>query len=161
MGIPSTDLTDAEILDVIERIESFALASGYFDSVNGHEPKSSPRNGVTCSVWVQTLRPIRASGQGAASVLYALNARVYTSMTQQPFDSIDPTVTAAANYLCAAICADFQLGGADGVRNVDVFGANGVMLGATAGYIEIDRNMFRVMTVTIPILINDAWSFIP
>jgi len=156
------NITDTAISDVFNRIESFALQSGYFDNVNGHEPKSAPAsNGVSCSIWVQSIRPIPTSGLAATSGIITINARIYTSMMSQPFDAIDPNVTAAASYLMGQLSADFQLGGQNGVRAIDLLGAYGFPLSAAAGYVEIDRRMFRVMTITIPVEINDMWAQVP
>lgn len=150
------------INQIFDSIVSMALQSGYFDSVNQHEPKSAPgQPGTTCSVWMQTLRPISSSGLASTSGLMILNIRLYTSMTQQPFDMIDPNVTAATSYLMGQLSAGFQLGGQAGVRAIDLLGAFGVPLAAQAGYVEIDRRMFRVMTLTVPVEVNDMWDQSP
>jgi hypothetical protein len=59
--------------------------------------------------------------------------------------------------MMGAFSGDFDLGGVGGVRYIDLLGSTGTVLGAVAGYIEIDKKMFRVMTMTIPIIINDAF----
>jgi hypothetical protein len=148
---------DAAIADVFDRIISLAMASGRFDQVNQHEPKSSPGRGVTCAVWVQRIRPIRSSGQNAISGVLVLSARIYTNFRSDPPDLIDPNATAAATDLMGSLSGDFELGGVDGVRALDLLGANGQAMEAQAGYIEIDRTYYRVMTITIPVIINDMW----
>lgn len=149
---------DAEVRDVFDRLVSFALESGRFDTVNTYEPKSQPGNGVSMSLWAQDIRPVRASGLNSTSALIIFSGRIYTSMTQQPYDLIDVNVLSAAVYLIGALSMDFELGGADDVRMIDLLGAQGTDLNGKAGYVEIDRHMYRVMTVTIPIIINDMWS---
>lgn len=147
---------------VFDEIVSLALQSGYFEHVNQHEPKSAPgSSGITCSVWIQTLRPIPSSGLSITSGLMILNVRMYTSMTSQPFDAIDPNVTAATSYMMGALSANFQLGGQVGVRAIDLLGAFGIPMAAQAGYVEIDRRMFRVMTLTVPVEVNDMWVQAP
>jgi hypothetical protein len=152
------NFNEAAIAAIFDKTVSYAAASGYFDSVNAHEPKSAPGNGVTCAVWVDRIAPVRSSGLASTSGLLVLMQRVYTNFISQPFDAIDPNVLSAVSWLIGAYSADFDLGGAGGTRNVDLLGAEGVPLAAQAGYIEIDRKMNRVMTVTIPIVVNDMWS---
>jgi hypothetical protein len=152
---------ETAIGEIFDRITSMSLSSGYFDSVNNHEPKSAPGNGVTCSIWAQSIRPVRTSGLAATSGMLILNERIYTSMTQQPFDMIDPNVTAAASYVMGQLSGDFDLGGVANVREIDLLGANGIPLAAVAGYVEIDRKMLRVMTITVPIVVNDMWTQVP
>jgi hypothetical protein len=148
---------DAAINEVIDKIISYALASGRFDSVNGHEPKSAPGNNVTFALWVQSINPARLSGQAATSIVVLFQGRVYIPFTQMPYDMIDPQVLAAVTDLMGTFSGDFDFGGVADVREVDLLGANGTKLSANAGYVEIDRRMYRIMTINIPIVINDAF----
>lgn len=157
----TNNFDEVAINDVISRIESLAMQSGFFDAVNGHEPKSSPGTKTTFSVWVQAVNPIDSSGLNITSCQFILNGRIYHSMTSQPFDRIDPVVTAATSYLMAYLNNSFKLGGADNIRAIDILGMEGTKLSAAAGYVEIDRQMLRVMTLVIPIIINDVWPQSP
>jgi hypothetical protein len=152
---------EQSINDVIDRIASFALVSGYFDEVNGAEPKSSPGTKVTFALWVQNIIPVNSSGLAITSGLFILNGRIYMSMLSKPYELIDPKITTATSYMMASMNTSFQLGGADGVRAIDILGMEGTKLSAQAGYVEIDRQMMRVMTITIPIIINDMWTQSP
>jgi ATP phosphoribosyltransferase regulatory subunit HisZ len=143
---------------VFDKVISFALATGDFDSVNGHEPKSAPGNGITCAVWAQMIEPIRAGGLAMTSGRVTLEQRIYTNFIQQPFDAIDPNVMAAVANLMDAYSGDFNFGGDAEVRNVDLLGAYGTALSAQAGYIDIDKKIYRVMTLTVPVIINDMFA---
>jgi hypothetical protein len=152
------DFGDAQVCDLFDRIQSFALESGRFDAVNTYEPKSQPGNGVSMSLWIQDIRPVRTSGLNSTSALILMSGRIYTSMTQQPYDLIDQNVLSAAVQMIGALSGEFELGGENNVRMVDLLGSNGVPLAGKAGYVEVDRHMYRVMTLDIPIVINDIWS---
>ena len=60
--------------------------------------------------------------------------------------------------LIGAYSGDFDFGGEAGVRAVDLLGMTGTPLAAIAGYIEMDRKMMRVITITLPVVINDLWT---
>src|SRR5260370_37732 len=107
---------------------------------------------------MQLIKPIRTCGMGATSGIVVLMARIYKNFRSEPFDMIDPDVMSATTDMMGAISGDFQFGGAAGVRAVDLLGSSGTALSAQAGYVEIDRQMFRVMTITIPIILNDMFS---
>jgi len=155
----TANFNDEAIDAVFDRIESWAMNSGRFATVNGHEPKSAPQGDVDFALWVQDIQNVgKISGMGAASGLLTLQGRVYVPFLSQPFDAIDPRVLAATNDMMAALCADFDFDGISSVRNIDVFGSTGVKLRAQAGYVEIDRKTFRVMTITIPVIINDMFN---
>ena len=153
----TSQLNDVGVNDVFSRLESYAMSNGRFDAVNGHEPKSAmPGNGITYAVWIQTIRP-GVSGLSATSGLLIFNSRIYKSFTSIPYDAIDPEITAATLDIMAAMSGDFQLGGVNDVRNVDLLGSTGYPLMANAGYVEIDRQMYRCMTIQIPIIMNDLF----
>jgi hypothetical protein len=153
----TAQFNDEAINQVINSIVSYALASGRFDSVNGHEPKSAPGHNVVFALWAQSIRPARLSGLAATSLLVVFQGRVYVPFTQQPYDLIDPEVMAATTDIMGALSGDFNLGADADVREVDLLGANGTPLSAQAGYVEIDRKMYRIMTISIPIVINDGF----
>lgn len=145
------------ISDVIDAVTSHASASGFFDSVQCHEPKSAPGNGLTYAVFLSGLGPARAaSGLTATTARVELTGRIYKPFRTEPEDLIDPGLADAADALFAAYTGDFDLG--SHARNVDVLGAHGAPLGARAGYQTIDKSVFRVLDIAIPIIVNDAWN---
>lgn len=146
-----------ETLAITEAVESHAAASGHFERVNRHEPKNAPGNGLTAAVWVQSIAPLAlASGLATTAALLVVNVRVYSNMLSEPQDAIDPNVADAVDALMRAYSGDFQLDGL--IRNVDLLGQYGPGLSAEAGYLEQDKKMFRVMTITVPLVINDVWE---
>jgi hypothetical protein len=141
---------------VVDAVESHARALGAFDRVNMHEPKVAPGNGITCAVWCDRIVPVRKSGLNSTSVSLIFNLRLFTSMLSEPQDAIDPNLIGALDLLMAAFNGDYELGGL--VREVDIFGMNGVGLNAQAGYVPQDKRIYRVFTITLPLTMNDVWS---
>ena len=145
---------------ILDSLVSDALTTGLFDQVNTHEPKSAPRYGLTCAMWLDSIKPYALmSGLNATSALLIFNARLFTSMLQYPQDAIDPAMIVAVDTLMTKYSGDFTLG--DQVRNVDLLGESGYQLEAQAGYINQDSKLYRVVTLTIPLIINDAWTQSP
>lgn len=147
----------ADLDAIFAAVESHALTLGRFERVNMTEPKSKPiGGGITCAIWVDWMGPVLSSGLAATSGVLRFNVRVYQNMIAEPQDAIDPAVTAAVNALFAAYAGDFTLDGL--IRNVDLRGMAGVPLSAQAGYINQDNSMLRVVTITLPLIINDMWD---
>lgn len=145
---------------ILDAVVSHAAASGQFERVNGHEPKSAPGNGLTAAVWVQSVGPVpNGSGLQRTSAVLVFNVRVYTPMLMEPQDAIDPALVGAVDALMSAYSGDFELGG--NVRCVDLLGMAGIPLSAQAGYLEQDKRIYRVMTITLPVIVNDAWEQVP
>lgn len=146
-----------DITTILDAIQSHALASGYFETVNGAEPKSPPGNGITAAVWVENIGPAAGgSGLAATSTRLAFFVRLYTPMMQDPADAIDPNLMTALDALLAAYSGDFTLGGL--VREVDLLGQFGDALSARAGYLVESGTEYRVMTITLPVVVNDLWE---
>lgn len=143
-----------------DAVVSHAMATGWFERVNAHEPKNTPGYGLTAACWVQSVVPLpQASGLAVTSGRVLFNVRLYSSMVQEPQDFIDPNLLKAADALIGAYSSDFQLDGL--VRNVDLLGEFGIPLTAQAGYVQIGQgngSMFRVMTLEVPLVISDLWS---
>lgn len=143
---------------VTDALASVPMASGYFDRVNQHEPKNAPGRGLTCAVWADYIGPEpERSGLAATTARLTMMVRLYTSMLQEPQDSIDPMMLEAANQLLLSYSADFDLGLGEGVW-IDLLGASkGHPLEGHAGYININNKVYRVITMTVPIIYENAW----
>jgi hypothetical protein len=143
---------------LIDDLASHCMASGYFDRVNQHEPKNKPGRGLTAAVWIDKIAPaVGRSGLTSTSALVTFNVRIYTSMLQNPQDMIDPNVMVAADALFEAFSGDFTLNGDAGF--VDLLGATqGHPLQCQSGYINIDNMVYRVLTFTVPVIVEDAWA---
>ncbi len=148
--------------DLFDAVESHAKASGWFDGgVNTVEPKAAPGNGLTCAIWLQTIGPAAgASGLAATTGRVEFSVRLYTSMLAEPEDTIDPNLTAAAISLMEDYSGDFGLTIVTSfdVQSIDLLGAYGTPLSANAGYLNADNKLFRVITITLPLIVNDLWA---
>lgn len=142
-----------EILDVVV---SHAQATGYFVTVNEHESKQSNTNGISASVWIEKVSPIRSSGLASTSVRLELEMRVYSSTYTDPYDDIDSNLLIAVDALFTAYLGDFDLGGTS--RHIDIYGAHGHPLEVRVGYINLDGKEFRVFQIRLPIIVNDVWN---
>ncbi|MGW3428883.1 hypothetical protein ACWDHW_13145 [Streptomyces melanosporofaciens] len=145
-----------DILGILDAVVSHAMASGHFETVNGHEPERAPGHGLTAAVWVDRVDPVRSSGLATTSARLIFNVRLYTPMVQEPADAIDPYLVTALDVLMRAYVGDYTLGGL--VREVDVRGTHGIGLEARAGYLQQDAALLRVMTITLPVVVNDLWD---
>lgn len=150
----SDDYIDYEVYQ--DSLISHAKRLGLFDSVNGHEAKNAPGLGVHCEIFTDTIDPIRASGLAATSCRLVVKARISTDMKAEPQDGIDPRIVRAVGNFIGSVHADFELDG--DARHVDLLGAYGIPLSARAGYLNRDNKMYRVMDVTVPIILNDVWN---
>ncbi len=112
--------------------------------------------GLRLAVWVDKIAPLTSSGLSSTSGVVILNARVYGNFIEKPEDDIDPNILTAVSTLLNAYSGNFNFGGT--VRSVDLLGTTGQSLSAQAGYVNIDSKLYRVMTITVPVIINDMYT---
>lgn len=140
-----------------DALVSHAQTLGVFDQINQHEPKRVPGDGLTCAIWFQSIGPARGkSGLAATTVRLLMNVRLYMSMLSEPQDWIDPRMTKAADLLMNAYSGDFTLDG--NIRNIDLLGEAGPPMSGEAGYQEVGGSMMRIITIQVPLIINDGWE---
>jgi hypothetical protein len=149
----------AAVTALFAAVESHAQTLGLFERVNIHEPKNAPGNGLSCSIWVESIKPVRSSGLASVSGVITFKARILSNMLAEPQDGIDPQILSAVCVLMAEYSGSFTLGGT--VREIDLLGAEGEQLSAQAGYLSQDSRLFRAMELTIPVVINDMWTETP
>ena len=149
-----------EVTAHTDALVSHAAASGLFDRVNTVEPKSAPGNGLTAAVWFQRVTPApKASTLNTTAARVEMMLRIYLPMMREPQDDIDTRILEAVDVLLTAYSSDFTLDGM--IKEVDLMGEHGTPLGAQSGYLDIDRTKMRVVDLTIPLIINDAWTQTP
>lgn len=154
------NFNQAAVNDVYANVVSLCQQVGRVEYVSSHEPKNAPPAGIYAAIWVDRIRPIRRSGLAATSGALCLRIRIYLPFQQQPYDLIDPDIITTVSELMGAFTGYFDFNSADNIRGVDILGGegSGEMLDAQAGYLEIDKKIFRVMTIRLPIIINDMWT---
>lgn len=140
---------------LVDQLTSHAAALGVFESVNGHEPLSAVGSGVVAAVWFNTMRPA-SSGLASTTVVVVCTVRCYKELLTQSPDTIDPDLVSAASKMIGSLTGDLRLGGI--AREVDLMGRFGTSLAAQSAYQTITDVQYRVITITVPIVVNDAWD---
>jgi hypothetical protein len=147
---------DAAARALFDKVASHAATLGLFDKVATHEPKNAPGNGLTLSINLDKVEPIQDSGLTATSIKVVFKVRIWNNMLQEPQDDIDPNQLAAMATLMSRYTANFTLLGT--AREIDLLGQHGDSLSAQAGYIEIDKRIMRVIDISLPVIVDDAWT---
>ena len=91
----------------------------------------------------------RVSLQVSGQVVLVI--RVWSSAMQKPLDDIDPEILSAACSLMGAFAGGFTLGGT--VRDIDL-----MAMSAQPAYVDFEGKPFRVVEISLPIVINDMFA---
>lgn len=160
LELPPVRLGD-RLDDILNALVSFTLRLGIFQRVQQHEPKSAPRNGLTAALWLQAMEPaLGESSLSSTSLRVSWYLRVYQNFLSEPQDMIDPSVMKACAAVMEALTANFDLD-LPQVRAIDLLGITGPPMRADAGYVPMGPanapKIFRCMTLTIPVIVDDAF----
>lgn len=156
MTVVTDDLMGPICEAALVEIESLASASGYFDRIQTHEPKSPPGTGLTFAAWVQGIKPMPLqSGLNVTSARFLVQTRVYGSMTQEPQDLIDINMTKSVTWMMAQYNGNFQT--ASNVW-IDLLGAYGIDIESKAGYLNLGGKMYRITDTMVPFIAEDVWT---
>ena len=153
-------LDNPGILAIYSALTSHAKSLAIFEAVNQSEPENAPGTGAYCSILLGDGEPVRSSGLNSTSWRQEFLARIYVLRRQRPTEATDPAILTATAALMAAYSADFTLSAVPPglVRNIDLLGASGTPLSYKPGFLEQDGSTFRVMEITLPLILNDAFA---
>ncbi len=143
-------------LGFFQAIETHLLKLGRFDQVNRHEPKNAPGNKMVAAIIAGPQGPAIGSGLATSTARVEFTIRIYVNMMAQPLDGTDPDLIAATDLVINSFSGDFTLGAS--VMAIDLQGMAGAPLGANPGYITQDSVLYRVMDITLPLLVTAAWT---
>jgi hypothetical protein len=150
----------------MDALISHALSSGHFVSVNAVDVGSTPTNeGLTAVLWPRRITPAPGrSGLASTSVVMTFVMRLFHSSVSDPLGQIDPIMLNATDALLNAFSGDFTLGGI--VAEVDLLGQYGEQLRSDSGWLDMgggadESKKFRIVDITIPLIINDIWTQAP
>jgi hypothetical protein len=154
-----------DVQALINAVRDKALATGLFGVINGHEPATPLPNGLDAAVWMQAIGPSKQfSGLSATAASVILWMRIYSkaldnTATPADLDAIDPAIGDATSSMMALLSGDFELGNT--VLAVDLLGMNGVPLSSKAGNIDVSGTVYRIVDITIPLIIDAVWTQAP
>lgn len=140
---------------LMNSIVDHCLTLGVFEAVNMHEPEGNAGN-YMAALWVQSVDPVQSSGLDVTSVRVAFTLRIYSNLVAKPLDEIDPNLASAVSLVMEGLSADFTL--AEQVREIDLLGQYGLGLSAKAGYLNLSGALYRVMDITVPVIVDDVFD---
>lgn len=151
-------MAELNIKRIITEVRDHLNRLGVFEALApSHEPKNAPGQGPRVALWFAEQNPApAASGLDSSGAIVVINIRLYQNMLAEPQDDIDPEMVEALDAVMRVLHADFTLG--DTVRNIDVFGAHGIRLRSQAEYLQQDGRLYRVIDITVPLIVNDLWD---
>jgi hypothetical protein len=144
-------------VSILAAAQGHAQALGIFERVLLHEPDDAPGNGVTCAFWAGPGSPIpERSGLAKTSWRLELTGRLYLDALHEPRDDIETLLLGVLDTLVADYSGAFTLGGL--VEQVDLLGAYGDPLSFKPGWGMHNHKLYRLITITLPLIVDDLYT---
>lgn len=150
----------AGLRGVLSTVVDKVSGTGKFETVFPYEPLSAPTETLSAAVFVSDpVTPIAStSGLTGADARLVIMVRVLRRASMaSPGEDVDLDALDAADAVMDALAGGYTLGGT--VRNVDVLGESGQGLTILPGYATIDKTIFRLMDITVPVEMNNVWGY--
>jgi hypothetical protein len=144
---------DAIMAKVVSVVESLAVV----ETVNGGDNIHVVGAGLRASVSPERIAsPPGSSGLDSASVVLTVRVRLFDRVFPTPVDEFSTDLLKAIGKVCGAYLGGFTLGGL--VRDIDLHGRHGQAMTVQAGYMDVPDGTCRVMTLLLPLVIDNAWE---
>lgn len=133
---------------------------GGWGAVVPHEPLSAPtEHGVIACVFPsEPMQPItESSGLAAADARIVITVRLLRNALAEPQQERETDLLEAYDRVMTALLADLTLDGT--ARSIDVLGESGGQTQGQWGYATIDRAIFRLIDIDVPIMVNNVWEY--
>ena len=144
----------------LKAIESHLAKSGYDQKVQIGEYKAPPPGqAFAAAIYIRSTRVLRLFANGGTQELHVAAIRLYRDMLQEPQEDGETVLAVAAEQMMQNIAQDADLGAT--IMTVDVGGISGTPMGSDWGYADIGGKMFRIVDITVPLLVNDSMTVAP
>lgn len=142
---------------VLDALTDHAERLGVFDIVMEGDPVGLPGDQMVLSWNADSGRPERTmSGLAATSILLTVIGRTFISNKVSPMAGLERKLLVVVDTVMESFHAQIQLGETD--MHVDVLGQSGVDLRWQAGFVPVDDELYRVVDITIPVIITDMYA---
>ncbi len=150
-----------EIRATLKVIQSHIAASGYAPLNQIGEPKGAlaTRDRLGASVHLGTGIVNRAALGGGTEERHIVIVRFYMNALAEPQEDIEFLLSEGVSKVSEALIGDFTLGST--VRNIAIAGEAGQALAYESGYLDISGTMYRIVDLTVPMIVDNAVTQAP
>jgi hypothetical protein len=143
-----------EARDIQAALATHVKALGGIERVQEFDPTNAPGKGITACLVAMTGDPRSPTGLASSSLRLIWTVR-FLMPPSQPLGSVDPKLLGKAGNLITRLAADLTLGGL--ARVIDLRGMAGQSVEWRFGWVEIGGTLYRLLDVTVPLIINDVF----
>jgi len=146
-----------DISQTLHAVETYTQKLGLFETVQIGEPKSPPGQGFHAAIFMTSVNigMIYAGGDTRENHLVML--RIYRDMLAEKSDpqlNLESEMAVVLSKLMESLLGDTDLEST--VMSIDAAGMDGPGMTASFGYTEVGGSMYRIVDITIPLIVNGS-----
>jgi len=141
-----------DITTTINMVASFLEKRGEYTNVQIGEPKSPPVGDLSAAVFVASASVVGLTLQTTIEI-HEITVRLYRNMLEEPEEDNEIRISQAVTGIVSDLLGDYDLGAS--IRNIAV-GEYGQSLSATYGYLDLGGTMYRMVDITVPLLVDGS-----
>lgn len=140
-----------EIVATLDQMHSHLKGLGYLGHVQIGEPMAPPEAETTAAIFASGVR-VAETTLNSIIELHTITIRIYKDMLVHPPEELEKGLSIVTSHLMKELGSDLDLGG--NIRSVDVAGIYGSVLEAQWGSIQIQNKMYKVVDITVPLIVD-------
>lgn len=144
---------------VLAALKTVFEATGCFDAgVITSSGVAPPPVGMSVQIYaIPPWKPLKErSGLRTTSMLTTWAARMLTPIGTPPADDLDMNLLTAYSTVMNVLVGGFTLNGQ--VEQLDLLGAYGVGMPMDPQYLQMGGDVYRAMTLTLSLVLDDVWE---
>ena len=122
-------------------------------------PTAQGQAGMAMAVMFEGASVILMAAGGETRERHRVVARVYRAANAEPKADVETDIAFATSLIMGDIIGDYTLGGE--ILEVDIAGIYGEGLTATAGHLEVGGVMYRIVDITLSLLVDASATAAP
>ena len=150
-----------EIKNTLLAVETYVQNLGLFSTVRIGEPKQALGQGFHASIFMQSVGITSIYLGGETRESHVAQLRIYKDMLAEytdPQNSLETELASVVSKLMSNLLSDTDL--ESSIMSIDAGGMDGTSMTATYGYIEVGGQMYRIVDIGIPFIVNGSATLV-
>ena len=148
-----------DVGDTLDRIHTYLAGSGHVaggQQIGDYNQPPDTGNGPVAFIQLEGSSVYAITLGGQPLEQHVVQITIMLSALREPTSETEKILAVAATNIQADLLTEFDLGGS--IRNVDPAGISGAGFATRWGYKDVQKEMYRVVVITIPMLIDSTDS---
>jgi|TARA_R110000824_G_scaffold77713_1_gene196436 hypothetical protein len=150
-----------EIKNTLLAVETYIRNLGLFSTVQIGEPKQALGQGFHAAIFMQSVSISMVYLGGDTRENHVAQLRIYKDMLAEytdPQNSLETELASVVSKLMSNLLSDTDL--ESSIMSIDAGGMDGTSMTATYGYIEVGGQMYRIVDIGIPFIVNGSATLV-